>query len=51
MSDMNLLWCKDQTWDPMDTKISWEILDESHATNLFSSFSDHGKVYQSLKVL
>ena len=53
ISGMRLLWCKDRTWDPMDTKINWEILDESHVTLLISSFRHHGNVtgYESFIVV
>ena len=44
VTDMNLLWYRDRTWDPMDIEISWEILDESHAILLFVSFRHRGKV-------
>ena len=43
---MNLLRYKDRIWNPMDTGINWEILDESHATLLFSSFRHHGGVLE-----
>ena len=41
VSGMGLLWCKDRIWNPMDTKINWEILDESHAILLFVSIRHH----------
>ena len=44
VSGMGLLWYKDRTWNPMDTGIDWEILEESHASLLFSSFRHHGNV-------
>ena len=41
VSDLSLLWYRDRIWDPMDIRINWEILDESHAILLFVSIRHH----------